>query len=114
MAVYDHFRANARRPVSLQAAVATEGAGSSITAQVVDLGLGGACLEVTQPYRVGQPVTLEFFAPDLWDPLILGARVAWNPPLANGAASRVGFRFEHRTGAALSSLVELIGSFAYA
>jgi Tfp pilus assembly protein PilZ len=78
----------------------------------VDLGLGGACVEVRSPLRIGLSVTVEVTAPNLWDPLIVPAKVAWIRSSAPGA-SLVGLAFDHAGKAALPALVELLAAYRY-
>jgi Tfp pilus assembly protein PilZ len=111
MANRDHFRSIARRPVSLRAHVTSDTGAAGIAASVVNLGLGGACLETHEAFAEGQRVCIQLFAPNLWDPLLLDAQVAWQQP--TGAANRVGLRFEHYSGSMLLALVDLIASNAY-
>ncbi len=81
----------------------------------MNLGLGGACVEVGDALVVGAAVTLEVTAPNLWDPLVVPARVAWTAPAAATGATLAGFAFDHgsRTKAALPSLVELLAAYRY-
>ncbi len=117
MAVRDHFRALARRPVSLPATLQGTGTGWQVEARVVDLGLGGACLELPEtagdPLALGMPIRLQVRAPNLWDPLDLVARVSWSNPRRSDRPQRVGLEFQHRAGATLRALVDLLGSDAY-
>jgi hypothetical protein len=106
-----HFRAFARRAVTLSATVATPAEGPR-PARLLNLGLGGACVEVPAGLDVGAAVTLEVTAPNLWDPLIVPARVAWVRPDAGGAF-HAGFTFDHATPAALPALVELLVAYRY-
>jgi hypothetical protein len=57
-------------------------------------------------------VTLEVNAPNLWDPLVVVAKVAW--VRANGRSVLAGLAFDHTArAAALTSLVELLGAHGY-
>ena len=111
MAAERHFRAFARRAVNLPATVATEPDGPK-PARLVDLGLGGACVEVRTPLRIGLSVTVEVTAPNLWDPLIVPAKVTCIRSSAPGA-SLVGLAFDHAGKAALPALVELLAAYRY-
>jgi hypothetical protein len=108
----DHYRALARRPVSLPAVVTSEDDLWELSATVVDLGLGGARLEVQGELGLGSPVRLTVVSPNLWDPLVLHGQVAWtnepdsSPPVA-------GIRFAHASGATLRALVDLIASHGF-
>jgi hypothetical protein len=107
-----HFRAFARRAVDLPALVtlATDGANPGTgarPARLVDLGLGGARIELSAAVEVGVPVTLQVTAPNLWDPLVVQARVAWSHILGPARAV-AGLAFTPAEDSALSSLVELL------
>jgi hypothetical protein len=131
MAARDHFRAHGRRRVDLDATLRGREGGFSHVARVRDLGLGGACVELGEPgdpSRVLLPgearsvgvgvereasVTLEVMAPTLWDPLLLGGRIAWVRRGAPGRPTRAGVRFEHREPASLYALFQLLGAHVY-
>jgi hypothetical protein len=110
MAIRDHFRSIARRPVSLRASVTTDTGEVGVSAQVIDLGLGGACLQVSEPFTQGQRVCIQLEAANLWNPLLVYGLVAWQRSISGGASTRVGIRFEHQSGATLLALVDLIAS----
>lgn len=109
-----HFRAFARRNVRLPATVAQESGGPTCTAQLVNLGLGGACVELPAPhtYSVGDVVTVEIAAANLWDPVQVPARIAWLKPVGP-SASRAGLAFQHNGEHALPALVELLTAYRY-
>lgn len=108
----DHFRALSRRPVSLSA-VMSHGDGSwKRPARVLDLSLGGACMELHEAVPNGTSISLAVEAPHLWDPLFLEGEVVWLHVL-DGAA-RVGVHFRHRSGRTLRRLTELLEAEAYA
>lgn len=107
-----HFRALARRPVSLSAAVVAGGGSWRREARVIDLGLGGACVALTDAIPVGAPLSLVIDAPHLWDPLEIDGTVAWTRP--SGAGAYVGVRFEPRSGSVLRRLTELLEAAAFA
>lgn len=113
MAASDHYRSFARRPVSLTGNLTCAGDGRRTEANVADIGLGGARVLVREPLPVGTPVRLELVAPTLWDPLVLGATVAWCSPLEKTEAALVGVTFCHGSGADVRALVQLIASCAY-
>jgi hypothetical protein len=111
MAAPLHFRAFARRVVNLPATLAIPPDGQK-PARLVDLGLGGACVEVRALLRVGFAVSIEVTAPNLWDPLIVPAKVAWVRPAASGV-TLAGLAFDHAGKAALPALVELLAAYRY-
>jgi len=106
-----HFRAFARRAVTLSVTISTEGDGAR-PARLVNLGLGGACISLSETTEPGRIVTLEVHAPNLWDPLVVVATVAW----VHKTGSRgilAGLAFDHTAPTALPSLVELLGAYGY-
>jgi hypothetical protein len=119
MAARDHFRAHARRRVDLDANLRGRDGGFSHDARVRDIGLGGACVEIADPYTGAAGVereavvTLEVMAPTLWDPLVLTGRIAWVRRGAQARPTRTGVRFEHRDPAALYALFQLLGAHIY-
>jgi len=80
--------------------------------RVVNLGLGGACIETLEPMAIGAVVTLEIVAPTLWDPLVLSGRVVWSRG-DRGSRPRAGLAFEHKDAARAFALFELLGAHAY-
>jgi hypothetical protein len=107
----DHFRAFARRPVGLSATVSRGDGTWKRPARLLDLGLGGACLEMLEAVPNGTALSLAVEAPHLWDPLFLEGEVVWLRSL-DGAA-RIGVRFTHRSGRVLRTLTELLEAEAY-
>lgn len=113
-----HFRALSRQPVSLPGALrcaAAEHADWNHEARVVDLGLGGACVEVSEPVPAGTAVELVIETPHLWDPLTLLGAVMWARTLPDpeGGSSMVGVRFAHETGATVRALTALLEAEAF-
>jgi hypothetical protein len=115
MMVRDHFRALARRSVGAAAKVVVLGDSSSaeLAGRIVDLGLGGACLELPRPLPEGAGVRVSLEAPHLWEPLHVTGQVAWSQPPQARSAARVGVRFEAAAGATLRALVELLEAEAF-
>lgn len=107
----DHFRAFARRPVGLSAIVSRGDGSWKRPARVIDLGLGGACMEMLEAVPNGTTVSLSVEAPHLWDPLLLEGEVVWLHALEG--AARVGVRFDHSSGRTLRTLTELLEAEAY-
>jgi hypothetical protein len=104
----DHFRAFARRPTSLPALLQSDVLGWDLPAELVDLGLGGACLVVADPLPLGTSVRLRIDAPQLWESLVVPGRIAWTRPHEDGRV-RLGVRFEVQSPSLLTVLAELIG-----
>lgn len=141
MAARDHFRAHARRRVDLAATLRGRDGAFRQEVRIRDLGLGGACIEVSAsdegllgrtsatppPGGVGEgraaqgpgalereaTITIEVMAPTLWDPLILSGRIAWIRRSGQGRGARAGLRFEHREASAIYALFQLLGAQAY-
>ena len=109
----DHFRAQGRRRVDLPAVLRHETAGWERIARVVDLGLGGACVELGETLEPSAVVTVQIVAPTLWDPLVLHGSVAWTRLPAGRNPARAGVRFRHERTALLYALFELLGAHAY-
>lgn len=107
----EHFRAFARRPVGLSAIVSRGDGSWKRPARLIDLGLGGACVEMLEAVPNGTAISLAVEAPHLWDPLFLEGEVVWLT--SSGAASRLGVRFYHRSGRTLRTLTELLEAEAY-
>lgn len=105
------FRAHTRRPVRIHSLVTHAEGGWQHQATVQNIGLGGARILVEETVTVGDTVTLSFAAPSLWDPLVLGARVAWVG--AGGKPKAVGVAFEHKATDAVFALFELIVTLGY-
>jgi len=109
----DHFRAFARRPTSLPAAVQSEVLGWDLPAELIDLGIGGACVVIGESLTLGTTVRLRIDAPQLWEPLLVPTRVAWTIPSGTvdtgDRRTRIGLRFEVESPGALLVLAELIG-----
>jgi hypothetical protein len=115
VAAREHFRALSRRP--------TRGAGSLIVTasglpnpqpvKVVDLGLGGACLEVSDLIPPGTAVRLSLEAPNRWEPLVLDGRVVWTRDAKKPLQPRLGMKFEKASSGTLRALVDLLEAEAY-
>jgi hypothetical protein len=102
-----------RRSVRLRAVVTHPSAGWQRDAQVLNLGLGGACLALQEIVVPGERVHVSFVAPTLWDPLALPARVAWTLPPTQHESMRVGVSFEPPDAAAVYALFELMSTLAF-
>lgn len=109
-----HFRAQARKPVSLVGALrpAALDVVWNRDVHVLDLGLGGACVEMSNSVLAGTQVELVIETPHLWDPLTLSGTVAWELELPDGGA-RVGVRFGHVRSASIRALTELLEAEAF-
>lgn len=112
MPVTDHFRAFARRPTNLPARIQSEVLGWDLAAELVDLGLGGASIIVAEPLPLGTSIRLRVDAPQLWEPLVIPGRVAWQRPTLQGEA-RLGLRFEPDSPNCVAVLAELVGPGGY-
>ena len=99
-----------RRAVSLPVTIASDDGGPR-RAKLVNLGLGGACVDISEKTEPGRVVTLEVNAPNLWDPLVVVAKVAW--ARSKGRSVLAGLAFDHTARGTLPSLVELLGAHGY-
>lgn len=108
-----HFRAHARRSLRLDATLSHPRAGWDRAAEVFDVGLGGACIGVTETLQPGDRVSIAFMAPTLWDPLTIPARVAWFRSGAGLEPARAGLAFEYNNAATARALFELIGALGF-
>ncbi|HEX9620166.1 MAG TPA: PilZ domain-containing protein [Polyangiaceae bacterium] len=109
MARAPHFRAFARCPVNLVATLSSAERSFSRTVRVLNVGLGGACIELAgaAPAPAAR-LSLHVVAPHLWDPLTIPAEPVWSTPGSDDATTRVGVRFVCESGATLRALNELI------
>jgi PilZ domain len=86
--------------------------GTGTRIRIVNLSLGGACIEAGEPVAPGSFVTLEIVAPTLWDPLVLRGRVVWSRG-ERGSPPRSGLSFEHDDATRAFGLFELLGAHDY-
>jgi hypothetical protein len=97
--------------VKVRAVVARPKAAWQRDATVHDLSLGGASLTLPGSLALGDEVVVSFFAPSLWDPLALPARVAWVRVTPEGGVT-AGLAFEPRDPSAVFALFELVSTVA--
>jgi len=107
----DHFRAHGRREVDLPATLRHRAERWKKRARVVNLSLGGVCIETTELVEPGIRITVELLVPTLWDPLVLEGRVAWVAHKDDKV--RMGIELEHQKTGPLFALAELLGAQAY-
>lgn len=112
-ALRPHFRALARRSVNLQVSVIAGGGSWQRSGRMVDLGLGGARLTLSDAVPVGSPVALIIDAPHLWDPLRVDGVVTWVNESNNGGAASMGVRFSPTSGPLLRTLTDLLEAAAF-
>lgn len=110
MAPPRRFRAFARREVNLPATL-TVGPAGAHDARLVNIGLGGACVETRGALTAGSTAMLEVTTPNLWEPLLLRGTIAWVRGTNDGHVL-LGMRFEHERSA-LTGLVEFLGASRY-
>jgi hypothetical protein len=101
-----HFRAFARRPSELSAAIAFNG--REIKGRLVDLGLGGAGLLLPEALPGGERVHLVLHLPQLWDPLEILTEIAWCEAQTGDLNVRAGVRFVAPSGRCLRLLAEAL------
>jgi Tfp pilus assembly protein PilZ len=109
----DTFRALSRAEVRLTARLLSHDAGWEQPVRVVELGLGGARLELSDNVEAGSSVQLLIVTPNRWDPVALDGRVAWVGRAATDEPARAGMQFEHSSPSGLRALVDLLGADAY-
>jgi hypothetical protein len=109
----EHYRTHERRPVRLGATVRQRDGEWAASALVVDLSLGGACVELRERVQTGLAVVIEIVAPTLWDPLVMRGTVAWVKPAAGRMPSRAGVRFVVDDPPQLFALFEVLAAHAY-
>ena len=97
--------------MNLPATVSTPAEGPR-PARLLNLGLGGACVSVGAALDVGGVVTLEVTAPNLWDPLVVPATVAWLR-WEGRVTAHAGLAFNHALLSGLPALVELLVAYRY-
>ena len=119
-----HFRAHGRREVDLSAILDGGDAPkasdpvdrpSTVPARpirIVNLSLGGACIEAAEAVTLGASLELEIVAPTLWDPLVLKGRVVWSRA-DKGSPHRAGLAFEASDPARAFALFELLSAHDY-
>ncbi len=108
--VADYFRAFERRPAHVPARVSALGRDPE-PARLVNLCLGGACVESPLRPEAGSRVRLELDAPNLWKPLLIAAQVAW--VRAEPQGSRFGLRFDFDDARITGWLLDILISSAY-
>lgn len=105
-----HFRALGRKPQRLAARVLAAGDSAEREAEVTDLGLGGARLELKDGIVPGRAVTVRLDLPGLWDPLELAAETAWLGSPDKSGTVPVGVRFVAPSGKQLRLLSEALAA----
>jgi PilZ domain len=108
--VPDHFRVHERRAEPLSGQITTEG-GAVHPVRLLNLSLGGACVEVSTAPEVASRLRLELEAPNLWDPLHLIARVVWVEAHQNHF--RVGLAFQFERPQVAGWVLDILSDSAY-
>jgi hypothetical protein len=88
-------------------------AGWQREADVLDIGLGGTAVSLPEPLATGDHVSVSFVAPSRWDPLAMGARVAWVRPATRKTAAHAGLAFEPAEAEAMLAIFELVASAGF-
>jgi hypothetical protein len=112
MAGRAHFRSFGRQVTNLRAVVTSSDARWERRVKLVNLGLGGGCLELTDSLPVGARVQLRVEAPQLWDPFPISARIVWTGP-GTGRTLRAGLEFDQHSLASIRTLLDVLGTAAY-
>jgi hypothetical protein len=84
-------------------------AGWNRSAEVLDLGLGGAQVGVGEALAVGESVKVAFTAPSRWDPLELTGRIAWVRASTGLEPQRAGIAFDVGDERTAMAIFDLIG-----
>lgn len=113
MEQHRHFRSIARRQVELRAVVTVHPDRTEHEARIVDLGLGGACFEVTGAVGADTRIVLEIRTPTRWDPLVLDGAVAWARLDPATGVTRGGVFFSNNDPHTLLGLFELLEACAF-
>ncbi len=100
-----HFRAHQRFPVNLPVCVSSPARSVSSRGRVIDLGIGGAALELDTPLRLKESVQVTLEGSQ---PITLPAEVAW-VAWAESSAVRAGVRFRTEDAYQLAVLLETLG-----
>ncbi len=103
-----HFRAFGRKEQRLEARISRGDTEGPRPAAVLNLGLGGACLELDGPLDEPASVTVAIDLPGLWNPLELAAEVAWSRAVDDSGKCIAGVRFLGASGRALRLLSEAL------
>jgi hypothetical protein len=99
----NHFRAHPRHATKLKATASHLDAGWTREVDMVDAGLGGISIVATDLLEAlsrGDRMSVAVMTPALWDPLVVGARVAWvRDAVQDGRhEARAGLAFEFAEG----------------
>jgi hypothetical protein len=97
--------------MALPARVAVDG-GLDADARLLNVGLGGACVDVPGAVAVGTELTLHVTTPVLWDPLVVRGKVVWADDRKDGHC-RLGLRFDHERSRVIRALLELLSADGY-
>lgn len=106
MAAPAHFRAHRRYCSQLPAILRCPSDGWQADASTLDLGIAGACVQITDSLETGLRVELQLQAPSRWDPVVLPATVVWSA--ADQGSFRAGLVFDHADPGPLMALFDLL------
>lgn len=109
----DHFRATARRKLQIPVVLRSRGSTWDCEARMVDLGLGGTCVELPEFVPADTDLIVEIHTPTLWDPLVLRASIAWMAPCESIGKVLAGIAFRHREPNSLMALFDLLGAHGF-
>jgi len=116
-----HFRSLGRKRERLSAQVSPRAPSPDVApdtspdaapeeAWLVDLSLGGACIELDQRFDPGRLLRVLIDLPGLWEPLELIAEVAWRGNTDKSGKALTGVRFVQPSGKALRLLSEALAT----
>lgn len=80
---------------------------------LVNLSMGGACLECPIAFPVDSTLKLSIDAPNVWDPILVEAKVAWSRLVDPRGLAQVGVRFLHQSDKHLMPLAEVLANNPY-
>ena len=106
----EHYRLSARYRVRAPVTIRVAGIESSQRADLVDLGLSGACIALNEALIAGMDAIVEIRTPLLWDPLRIRGRIVWANWNSETGVFRAGLRFQHDSPVPLFSLFEFISA----
>jgi uncharacterized protein (TIGR02266 family) len=111
-----HFRTSPRPQIACQVALRRKDAPADagpIISYTKDLSSGGLFFVTDQPFDTGERVTVVLSTPSTWEPLTLGAEVAWARPAAGEDPAGIGLQFVDLEPEQLIALTEFVASLDF-
>jgi uncharacterized protein (TIGR02266 family) len=110
-----HFRTSPRPQIACQVVLhrrAEIGEGP-VVSYTEDLSQGGLFCVTDERLDPGERVTVVMSTPSTWEPLTLGAEVAWSRPAKGDEPAGVGLQFVELTPEQLVALTDFVASLDY-